>query len=49
MWNRIFFIFFKILQTKCLNSNKTRFPFDKILDISPIVEVYGESNERQVC
>ena len=35
---------------KQLNSKKTRFPwFDKILVISPIAEVYCESNERQLC
>ena len=35
---------------KHLICNKTRFPrFDKILVIQPIAEVYGESNERQLC
>ena len=35
---------------KQLNSKKIRFPrFDKILVIQPIAEVYGESNERQLC
>ena len=35
---------------KQLNSNKTRFTwFYKILVIYPIAEVYGESNERQLC
>ena len=35
---------------KQLNSKKTSFPrFDKILVIQPIAEVYGESNERQLC
>ena len=35
---------------KQLNTKKTRFPrFDKILVIQPIAEVYGESNERQLC
>ena len=35
---------------KQLNSKKTRFPwFDNILVIWPIVEVYGERNERQLC
>ena len=33
-----------------LNSKKTSLPhFDKILVIKPIAEVYGESNERQLC
>ena len=35
---------------KQLSSNKTRFPrFDKILIIYPVAEVYGESNEQQLC
>ena len=39
-----------MLLTKKLNSNKTRFPrFDKILVIQPVAEMYGESNERQLC
>ena len=39
-----------MLHMKQLNSKKTRFPpFDKILVIQPIVEVYGEGNERQLC
>ena len=39
-----------MLRMKQLNSKKTRFPrFDKILVIQPIAEVYGESNERQLC
>ena len=39
-----------MLHMKLLNSKKTRFPrFDKILVISPIAEVYGEGNERQLC
>ena len=39
-----------MLHIKQLNSKKTRLPrFDKILVIYPIPEVYGESNERQLC
>ena len=39
-----------MLHTKQLNSKKTRFPrFDKILVIQRVAEVYGESNERQLC
>ena len=39
-----------MLHMKQLNSKKTRFPrFDKILVIQPIAEMYGESNERQLC
>ena len=39
-----------MLHIKQFNSNKTRFPrFDKILVIWPIAEMYGESNERQLC
>ena len=35
---------------KQINIYKTSFPrFDKILVILPIAEVYGESNERQLC
>ena len=35
---------------KELKSKKARFPrFDKIFVIWPIAEVYGESNERQLC
>ena len=35
---------------KQLNSKKTRFPpFDKILVIQPIADVYGEGKERQLC
>ena len=39
-----------MLHIKQLNSEKTRFPrFNKILVIQPITDVYGESNERQLC
>ena len=39
-----------MLHMKQLNSKKTSFPrFDKILVNWPIAEVYGESNERQLC
>ena len=40
-----------MLHMKQLNSKKTHFPwFDKIpVIIQPIAEVYGESNERQLC
>ena len=39
-----------MLHVKYLNRKKTCFPrFDKILVIHPIAEVYGESNERQLC
>ena len=39
-----------LLQMKQLNNKKTHFPrFDKILVIKPIVEVYGESKQRQLC
>ena len=35
---------------KQLNSKKTSFPrFNKILVIHHMAEVYGESNERQLC
>ena len=35
---------------KQLNRKKIRFSrFDKILVIQPIAEMYGESNERQLC
>ena len=39
-----------MLQLKQLNSKTASFPrFDKILVIQSITEVYGESNERQLC
>ena len=35
---------------KQLNRKKTSFPrFDKILVIQSIAEVFGESNEQQLC
>ena len=39
-----------MLHMKLLNSKKTRIPrFDKTLVIRPIAEMYGASNERQLC
>ena len=39
-----------MLHMKQLNRKKTRFSrFDKILVIKPISEMYGKSNERQLC
>ena len=39
-----------MLHMKQLNRKKTCFSrFDKILVIKPIAEMYGQSNERQLC
>ena len=44
MYPESYFLLSTLLHMKHLNSNKTHFPwFDKI------AEVYGESNERQLC
>ena len=48
--SRIFIDYFTMLHMEQLNSKNTLFlQFDKILVIQPIAEVYGESNERQLC
>ena len=45
----IFIDYFTVTH-ETVNIKKTRFPlFDKILFIQPIAEVYGKSNERQLC
>ena len=42
--------YFTMLHMKQLNNKKTHFPrFDKIFVIQPIADVYGVSNERQLC